>query len=303
MNKLLQMIKKVAVMVAFFSFFFTAPVSANSTGEVDSEPIPTVFVHGLKGSRRSTNGMISYLSKHYYGAARVQTINIEPDGRLDVEGDYEWIDHPLIQINFVNRNASIPQDDIWLAKALHYIKVKDGVKRYYAVGHSAGCVTLLQTEMLSRKDLPILEKFISVAGCYNGILRDNDYPNAVKLDQHYRPDHWYPKSKQYPAFKTLVKQAKYFPKDAEVLNIYGDIGDGSHSDSRVTTQSALSLDYILRHQLVKVKNVRFKGKKYYHTGLRNSAATYQCMGNFLWHQKPANGAVIHPQPKPTAAHN
>lgn len=303
MNKLVKLLGKVTVVVAFFTFFLTVVASANDAGERDSEPIPTVFVHGLKGSPNSTKGMMHYFNNRYYGAAWVQTINIQPDGKLDVQGHYQWVDHPLIQINFVNRNASIPQDNIWLAKALHYIKVKDGVKRYYAVGHSAGCVTLLQTEMLYRKKLPIMEKFVSVAGCYNGSIGENDKPNAVKLNDQYRPDHWYPINSQYPAYKTLVHEAKYFPTDVEVLNIYGDVGDGSHSDGRVATQSALSLDYILRHQLMKVKNVRFTGPQYFHRGLRNSPDVYQCIGTFLWHQKAENGAIIHPQPKPTAAHN
>lgn len=303
MSLIIRNLTKVTIAVAFFSLLSAAPVHASVVGDRDSEPIPTVFVHGLKGSAKSTNGMISYFSNRYYGAERVQTINIEPDGELNVQGEYQWIDHPLIQINFVNRNASIPQDNIWLAKALHYIKVEDGVKRFYAVGHSAGCVTLLQTEMLSRKKLPIMEKFVSVAGCYNGLLLENDYPHDVHLNSHYRPNHWYPADSQYPAYKTLVHQAKYFPKDVQVLNIYGDLGDGTNSDGKVTTQSALSLNYILRHQLLKIKNVRFTGPLYKHSGLRKSPAVYQCIGTFLWHQPAENGAIIHPQPEPTSEHN
>lgn len=303
MKNFIYKLKGVALIVAFFSFLsFVTTADAATTGD-DSAPIPTVFVHGLKGSPKSTNGMIAYFSRHYYGAARVQTINIQPNGELDVKGDYQWIDHPLIQINFVNRNASIPQDNVWLAKALHYIKVKDGVKRYDAVGHSAGCVTLLQTEMVFRSRLPIMEKFVSVAGCYNGLLKENDFPHAVKLDHHYRPDHWYPADSQYPAFSTLVHQARRFPKATEVLNIYGDLGDGSNSDGKVTTQSALSLNYILRHQLLKIKNVRFTGPLYKHSGLRKSPVVYQCIGTFLWHQQAVNNAIIHQQPQPTAAHN
>lgn len=303
MKIIVRIMGKVAIVVAFFTLFLATPVKAAGPGKQDTAPIPTVFVHGLKGSAKSTNGMISYFSHRYYGAARVQTINIEPDGELNVQGEYQEIDHPLIQINFVNRNASIPQDNIWLAKALHYIKIKDGVDRYYAVGHSAGCVTLLQTEMLSRKQLPIMEKFVSVAGCYNGLLNENDFPHAVHLDDHYRPDHWYQADSQYPAFNTLVRQAKYFPKDVQVLNIYGDLGNGTNSDGKVTTQSALSLNYILRHQILKVQNVRFTGPLYKHSGLRKSPAVYQCIGTFLWHQQAHNGAIIHPQPEPTSAHN
>lgn len=303
MKIIVRIMGKVAIVVAFFTLFLATPVKAAGPGKQNTAPIPTVFVHGLKGSAKSTNGMISYFSHRYYGAARVQTINIEPDGELNVQGEYQEIDHPLIQINFVNRNASIPQDNIWLAKALHYIKIKDGVDRYYAVGHSAGCVTLLQTEMLSRKQLPIMEKFVSVAGCYNGLLNENDFSHAVHLDDHYRPDHWYQADSQYPAFKTLVRQAKYFPKDVQVLNIYGDLGNGTNSDGKVTTQSALSLNYILRHQILKVQNVRFTGPLYKHSGLRKSPAVYQCIGTFLWHQQAHNGAIIHPQPEPTSAHN
>lgn len=275
-----------AAALLFNGIFGNAVAKSSYHPSHDSSPIPTVFVHGLKGSSRSTNGMIAYFSEYYYGAQRVQTINVWPDGTLQVEGEYQEIDHPLIQINFVNRNASIPQDNVWLTKALHYIKTVDGVKRFYAVGHSAGCVTLLQTEMLHRKELPIMEKFVSIAGTYNGLLQENDYPHAVQLNRQYKPNHAYPRDYQYPAFQTLVREGRYFPKDIQVLNIYGDLNDGTDSDGTVTTQSALSLNYILRRQLLKIKNVKCTGVEFKHSGLRKSPLVYQQIGHFLWDQRP-----------------
>lgn len=274
------------VALLLVTFFTVNGRAATYHSSRDSSPIPTVFVHGLKGSPRSTNGMIAYFSEYYYGAQRVQTINVWPDGTLQVEGEYQEIDHPLIQINFVNRNASIPQDNVWLTEALHYIKTVDGVRRFDAVGHSAGCVTLLQTEMLHRKDLPIMEKFVSIAGTYNGLLGENDYPHAVKLNSYYRPDHAYLRDYQYPAFNALVKEGCYFPKDIQVLNIYGDVNDGTDSDGTVTTQSALSLNYILRRQILKIRNVKCTGVEFKHSGLRKSPLVYQQIGQFLWGQRP-----------------
>lgn len=48
-----------------------------------------------------------------------------------------------------------------------------------------------------------------------------------------------------PTYQELLSLRKTFPRETKVLNIYGDLGDGSHSDGDVPVNSAKALKYLL----------------------------------------------------------
>ena len=100
------------VLATFLGLLIAQPQSQASTAT------PTVFVHGLQGSHKSTDWMISDLTSRK-GAKKVMTINVQSDGTLEVSGKLSSkVKRPLVQVNFENNVASSSQNAEWLATAL-----------------------------------------------------------------------------------------------------------------------------------------------------------------------------------------
>ncbi|MDN8867423.1 alpha/beta hydrolase, partial [Staphylococcus aureus] len=78
------------------------------------------------------------------------------------------------------------------------------------------------------QNLPKLNKQVSLAGNFNGEVDIDGLDLDVKLDEDGKPN------KMLKAYKDLLPMKKSYPETTKVLNIYGDIEDGTHSDNRVT---------------------------------------------------------------------
>lgn len=268
----------VTLMVAFLTWgIASAHVSASTGGT------PTVFVHGLQGTHGSTDTMINDLSNRYSGTKKVMTINVTAAGKLQVQGHLQDVKYPLIQVNFLNNSASTTTNAHWLNQALVYLH-KKGVKNVNFVAHSAGNVAVYQELAAQNSNVPKTKKFVILAGPFDGVISLNDQPNKNKVNakNHYKPSIMYPANNYYPSYKQLMQLSTSFQKKVKVLNVYGNLGDGSNSDSLVTNASALSVNYLLRHQKMPVKNRCFKSSKATHSGLHKSKTVDNWIADFLW---------------------
>lgn len=59
------------------------------------------------------------------------------------------------------------------------------------------------------------------------------------------------------AYRELLGLRQTFPKNTAVLNIYGDVGDGSHSDEDVPVNSAKSLKYLVSDRANHIAKLKF----------------------------------------------
>ncbi|EEU30528.1 hypothetical protein HMPREF0501_00906 [Limosilactobacillus coleohominis 101-4-CHN] len=268
----------VAVLVAFVACGVNAQAATYAGGT------PTVFVHGLQGNHGSTDTMIQDLSRRYPGTKKVMTINVKPNGELSTSGNFQKVKHPLVQVNFLNNSASTTTNAHWLNKALTYLYEKQGVQKINIVAHSAGNVAVYQALAAQTSHTPTTQKFVILAGPFDGVLSLNDEANKNKVNakNHYKPSIMYPANSYYPSYQQLLQLSTSFPKQVKVLNIYGNLGDGSNSDSLVTNASSLSVNYLLRHQKTPVKNKCFKNAKATHSGLHKSKTVDNWIANFLW---------------------
>lgn len=268
----------VAVLVAFVACGVNAQAATYAGGT------PTVFVHGLQGNHGSTDTMIQDLSRRYPGTKKVMTINVKPNGELSTSGNFQKVKHPLVQVNFLNNSASTTTNAHWLNKALTYLYEKQGVQKINIVEHSAGNVAVYQALAAQTSHTPTTQKFVILAGPFDGVLSLNDEANKNKVNakNHYKPSIMYPANSYYPSYQQLLQLSTSFPKQVKVLNIYGNLGDGSNSDSLVTNASSLSVNYLLRHQKTPVKNKCFKNAKATHSGLHKSKTVDNWIANFLW---------------------
>lgn len=262
------------VLATFLGLVIAQPHSQASTAT------PTVFVHGLQGSHKSTDWMINDLAKRK-GAKKVMTINVQSDGTLQVSGKLSSkVKRPLVQVNFENNVASSIQNAEWLATALRYLK-RHGASRINIVAHSAGNVATYLA-LTQQKKLPTVVHYVCLAGPFDGVIGMNDTANANSLLKSGAPKTKYAANDYYPAYTTLEKLATNFPKSIKVLNIYGNLEDGSNSDGLVSNVSARSLDYLLRHQRHAVKDKMLTGAKATHSGLHKSSKVDNWIAAFLW---------------------
>lgn len=89
-------------------------------------------------------------------------------------------------------------------------------------------------------------------------------------------------SKMDSAYRELLSLRKTFPTKTAVLNIYGDVNDGSHSDEDVPVNSAKSLKYLVAGRAKSYREVEIHGKEAQHSKLHNNPQVNQLLINFLW---------------------
>ena len=94
------------------------------------------------------------------------------------------------------------------------------------------------------------------SGTYNGVLNLNEKVNEITVDKDGKP------SKMNADYEKLLGlKDVYKNKNIEVLNIYGDLKDGTHSDGRVSNSSSRSLKYLLGNSPKTYKESEYKGKR------------------------------------------
>lgn len=103
--------------------------------------------------------------------------------------------------------------------------------------------------------LPQLNKEVNIAGTFNGVLNMNEQVNEISVDRSGKPSRMNP---PYPDLQQL--KDIYKGQEIEVLNIYGDLQDGTNSDGRVSNSSSKSLKYLLGNSPKSYKESKFEGK-------------------------------------------
>ena len=255
---------------------------------------PTIFLHGWSISLRSEKDMVS--AAEVSGAAsRRMIIHVRPNGKLKVTGTIKkWMVNPIILVRMDNNRAGEVQYAHWLTKVCKMLKQKYHVNELNFVGHSMGAYAVIYYNLMNgnNKDVPRANKLCVIAGPYDGIMDNHksnqptsgplmqlwdDAPNQNRILATGKP------KIIHPEYRLLYRLRKNFPHQARVLNIYGNLGDGSNSDGVVTTASALSLGYILRDHVSFYQTFEAFGDKAQHSALHNNnLAVNKILTEFLW---------------------
>ena len=151
------------------------------------------------------------------------------------------------------------------------------IKQFNVVAHSMGnmAVAYYLLDNGQNKKLPRLNKQVSLAGHYNGIL-NYDAPKDASLRKDGAP------KVQTNSYQALLPLKKRYPKQVAVLNIYGDLNDGSHSDGRVANASSKSLAYLVADRAASYQELVIKGKGGQHSRLHENRRVAQRIVNFLF---------------------
>ncbi|SNV54367.1 alpha/beta hydrolase [Mammaliicoccus stepanovicii] len=245
-----------------------------------SSQTPTLFLHGYAGSANSEKFMVNEakdkgVTKHIIKAY------VSRDGEVQLKG--KWTKdaiNPIVQIELENnKQGYLDVNANWIKNVLTTLQSKYNIKKFNFVGHSMGNLSFATYMMTYGNDpsLPKLNKQVNIAGTFNGVLNMNEKVNEISVDANGKPSRMNP---PYPRLRKI--QEIYKGQHIDVLNIYGDLQDGTHSDGRVSNSSSKSLKYLLGNSPQSYRESKYEGPNAQHSQLHENSEVANDIIKFLW---------------------
>ncbi|EIU0339432.1 alpha/beta hydrolase [Staphylococcus pseudintermedius] len=241
---------------------------------------PTLFLHGYGGTVNSEKFLVKEAENQ--GVTQdVITAHVDEAGEVKLKGhlDSDTI-NPIVQV-VLKENKEVDPDvnAEWFKNVLVALQTKYHIKNFNFVGHSMANMTFAQYMATYGKDtaLPQLQRQVNIAGTFNGVLHMNEEVNEITLDAEGKP------SRMNPPYQDLrVLKDVYKGKNIDVLNIYGDLKDGTHSDGSVSNTSSRSLKYLLGGSAKTYRESEYVGPSAQHSELHDNEKVARELIQFLW---------------------
>ena len=252
------------------------PAKKVTTSLTNTKTIPTFFFHGWGSSANAETQMANAAKKAGVSNTIIQA-DVSKNGTVKLNGTIpKDAKNPIIKVNLEDNQSgktSYVKDAITaISNKYHYAKIN-------LVGHSMGNLQIANyiNENYNNKKLPKINKVVSIAGHYDGYLGEEAGQKAkIKNKKTGEPDIY------SDGFKQLLSLRKHYPKQIEVLNIYGNKEDGSNSDGSVSVASAQSYKYLINGRTKSYREVEIKGKNAQHSKLHENKEVDKLLINFLW---------------------
>lgn len=241
---------------------------------------PTFFFHGYGSSYHAEEYMVNGAIKEGITSKdAVIRANVHPNGSVKLTGKIKaHSTNPIVEVNFDNpRNGDYKVDGRWARNVIVTLQNHYQFQRINLVGHSMGNMAIMYYLRQYHGDhqLPTLNKQVAIAGHFNGLVMADNNKNHDRLAANGRPLNNVTKQYRY-----LEELRNTYPKSAEVLNIYGNKGNGTDGD--LTIQSAQSLKYLVQPQAKSYREQEMKGKQASHGRLHHNDDVNALLNSFLW---------------------
>lgn len=247
------------------------PLTTNQTA------VPTLFIHGYGGTARSFKGMLSRFEENSWGKNEL-TLTVQPDGIISEIGEWKnESNNPMIQVLFAdNKNNEWNQAE-WIKDVLTYLKTVYQINEVNLVGHSMGGVSSFRYLVTygNEKTLPIVTNFVAIGAPFNDFLSGNEEQSLNDLTQNGP----LVSSERYNDFTTRIKQ---YPKMTKMLNIVGNLQDGSEGDGTVSVRSGLSIGYLMQTTEMNYREEIVTGSQASHSQLHENTQVDELVADFIW---------------------
>lgn len=241
---------------------------------------PTLFLHGYSGTINSMKYLVNVAEDHRV-TQDVVIAYVNRDGDVTFEGKMSKnAINPIIQVVLEdNTQVDLNENALWIRNVIEKLQQKYHIKDFNVVAHSMGNVSFAQymLDYGSDRTLPQLKKQVNIAGTFNGVIGLNEEFNEIQVDRNGKPSRMNPPYQEFMQLKSVYKG-----KQIEVLNIFGDVLDGTHSDSRVSNSSSKSLKYLLGDSPKRYKELKYEGDEAQHSALHHNPEVANDMIRFLW---------------------
>lgn len=243
---------------------------------------PTLFLHGYAGNLNSEKFMVNQAKKKGV-TNNVITAVVANNGEVQLKGKWKKnANNPIVQVVLENnKQGDYDVNAKWFKNVVVKLQKQYKIKKFNFVGHSMGNLSFARYMSLygENHSLPQLNKQVNIAGTFNGVLNLNEKVNEISVDNNGEPSRM-----NEPYQELRILKEIYKGKGIEVLNIYGDIQDGTNSDGRVSNSSSKSLKYLLGNSPKSYKETKYEGKKAQHSELHENSKVANELINFLWKQ-------------------
>lgn len=259
--------------------------------KVSSKTVPTFFFHGWGSSWHAEDTMAQAIKRA--GATNtIVRVNVNKKGRARLIGKIKKnAKNPLVEVNFSDNkltnsqyngqyaNAYDSTGARYVKNAIDLVRNKYHYSKINIVAHSMGNLEVASYIKLNagKKNFPQIDHLVAMAGHYDGIIGMNDKRHQLKIDKKTGKP-----SIMRPEYRNLLSLRKIFPKNTKVLNIYGNLEDGTNSDGDVSNASAQSLKYLINGRAKSYRQLMIRGKGGQHSKLYNNAQVNRALVNFLW---------------------
>ncbi len=246
---------------------------------------PTIFVHGWGSSAKAEHYMTQ-------GAVQAGVTKTVVQAQVDRHGQVTFnhpipkgARNPIVEVNLAdNKLTAFQRQQDGGVSAYHrggwyILQVVRALERqhHYAwinfVGHSMGNLEIINylNDNSTNHSLPRVRHLVAIAGHYNGLAMQD-----AAVDAAGKPD-W-----MAPSYQALLPLRQKFDRQTAVLNLYGDLQDGSHSDGDVGINSAQSLKYLVGSRAKSYQEVKFIGRQAQHSRLHHNRQVNRQLIKFLW---------------------
>ena len=247
---------------------------------------PTIFVHGWGSSAHAEEKMAN-------AAKRAGVTNTIVRANVDTHGKVTFnrtipahAINPIVEVNLADnkldgyRNnyvAGYKHGGNYVKNVILALEKQHHYQAINLVGHSMGNLEIINyiNDNSNNRQLPRVDHLVAIAGHYNGLVREKAAFSKVN-PQTGKP------AKETATYRPLLSLRQNFPTNTRVLNIYGNKGDGSHSDGDVPVNSAKSLKYLVSDRAKSYRQVEIKGARAQHSKLHNNSQVNRLLINFLW---------------------
>lgn len=241
---------------------------------------PTLFLHGWGSSYHAEEHMTN-AAKQAGVTDTIIRADVDRQGRVTLIGTIPAkAKNPIVEVGYAdNKNTQYHTDGRWLRNVLTTLQTKYRITKFNVVGHSMGnmAIAFYLLDNAANTRLPQLQKQVDIAGHFNGILGINDVPNRMKLRKTGQP------TVMDADYKELLGLRTKYPRDqVDVLNIYGDKNDGTHSDGDVSNASSQSLRYLIAARAKSYQEKKIVGPDAQHSKLHENPEVDRLLIKFLW---------------------
>ncbi|KRL13296.1 alpha/beta hydrolase [Schleiferilactobacillus perolens] len=241
---------------------------------------PTLFFHGWGSSYHAEEHMAN-AAKQAGVTDTIIRADVSRQGKVTLVGQIPAnAKNPIVEVNYAdNRNTHYHTDGRWMRNVLVALQAKYHITKFNVVGHSMGnmAIAFYLLDNAGNNKLPKLQKQVDIAGHYNGILGINDKPNQMKLRKSGQP------TVMDADYQELLGLRQKYPwKQVDVLNIYGDKDDGTHSDGDVSNASSKSLRYLIADRAKSYREKKIVGPDAQHSKLHENPEVDRLLINFIW---------------------
>lgn len=240
---------------------------------------PTFFFHGYGSSVNAETHMANAAVRR--GVTHdVLTALVHANGKVSLRGKIaKNSKHPIIKVGLLdNTNPDYQIDARYAYNAVKTVQNHYHFVKMNLVGHSMGNMDIMFMLLYygHRRGFPRLDHQVDIAGHFNGIrgFQSTAYSHVAGNGKPKRMDSDY---------RQLLKLRKTYPR-ASVMNIYGDLENGTHSDRDVTIYSAKSLKYLVSPRARHYEEHEIKGPNAEHSKLHHNRQVDKLLLRFLWHK-------------------